>query len=84
MDLQVRLKVPEHPFLDHDSFVDCSNPRREFLRERLLSAVTNDMKAYQGAVSGHAISDILDAVSRAKTIEPHVKQIILASLRKRG
>jgi hypothetical protein len=80
MHLQVLLAATENNFLNHDSFVDCSNPKRDFSQADLLTAVTKDVKSFLGRVSGRGIADIVKAVSHATTIEPGLKRLILETL----
>jgi hypothetical protein len=64
--LQLALTVKDCPFLDHDSFVDCSElcVKSKALLEKL---VKNDGKVFKAFLPPSITKDILAIIRRAKT-----------------
>jgi hypothetical protein len=66
-------KEPDHPFLDHDSYLECGDPLEldEYVVEQSL-----DDKGVIGTVSRALIPDILEAVHTAARMSEKDKRTI--------
>jgi hypothetical protein len=74
-------KRPDHPFLDHDSYLECGDPLEldEYVVEQSL-----DDKGVIGTVSQALIPDILEAVRTAARMSEKDKRMIAMFLDPRG
>ena len=77
---QVALVASDHAFLDHDSFVNCSEVIDSMSSSNLLDQLVADPARIRGEVSAPARSRIVEAVRKARTISPLHKGRILAAL----
>lgn len=77
---QVILMASDHAFLDHDSFVNCSEVIDSMSSSDLLGQLVVDPARIKGEVSAPARSRIVGAVRTARTVSPLHKGRILAVL----
>ena len=76
---QVKLEVGKNSFLDHDSYLDCSNVFDNFSDKDILDAIASSPDAVQGELSKKTTRLILKVVKGAKSISPRHKQLIINS-----
>ncbi len=72
-NLHVKLKKSENDFLDHDSFVNCSQ-LRSFTKEKLVDYIKNNQDKLVGNVTDKALIDIQYTITNAKTISNYEKR----------
>lgn len=72
-DLHLPLSANDCDFLDHDSFVDCSQ-LQERNRERIYQDILNSPEAFVGTLNSEQLSTIRNQVINAKTIKGKIKK----------
>ncbi len=70
--LHIKIDKANNPFLDKDSFVDCSK-LREFSINNVIDFLTNNPERAVGNVSSNILKLIHTTITTAKTIEPYIK-----------
>lgn len=70
--LHIKIDKENNPFLDKDSFVDCSK-LREFSINNVIDFLTNNPERAIGNVSSKTLKLIQTTITTAKTIEPYIK-----------
>jgi len=78
--LQVLLRASDHAFLDHDSYVDCSNPRTDLSYDDIERQLLIDTDRIRGELNEASQGEIIRVVHNAKTISPYHKRLILKGL----
>lgn len=70
-------KLPDHPFLDHDSYLECGDPLDldDYMLQQAL-----DRRPVLGKISRQLVPDILAAVDKATTLTARDKAAIRAAL----
>jgi hypothetical protein len=77
-DRQVKILADEHDFLNHDSFVDCTQTIEAFSKNDIEKQVVGDMLRIRGHLSSFAKVSVRNSVQAARTISLQHKQWILA------
>ena len=77
---QVELECSNHPFLPHDSIVDCSGIKKWFSIDELSEQILGDETKIKGELTDAARKAIVGVVQRAKTISAVDKEFVLTSL----
>lgn len=77
---QVMLKASEYDFLDHDSYVDCSNVRDDFSYADLMKQLSADTRRIKGELSAASKAAIAAVTQQARTINRIHKRMIVAAL----
>lgn len=72
-DLNLELKTSGRPYLDHDSYADCSNIKKRNA-DWLLKAISNDPSRVIGEVSAEDLERIRMKIKSARTITPALKK----------
>ena len=78
-DSQVSLPVSEHTFLDHDSFINCSEIRHLSMKN-VESQLIDDMSRIKGEISEPVRTEIINAVTDARTLSKIEKKEIIDQL----
>lgn len=76
----MELKKVEHPFLHHNSWLDCSKVIREFDATETIRQVTSHIGKLSGPVSASARKLIRAVVRDSRTLEKRFKDAILEEL----
>lgn len=71
--LHIKIDKAANPFLEKDSFVDCSK-LREFSIESVVEFLKNNPERAVGNVSSSDLKSIHITISTATTIEPYIKK----------
>lgn len=77
---QVTVTALEHTFLEHDSYLDCSQPISSMSREAVIVQLVADPARIKGELSPATRAAAADAIGRAVTIPQIEKDRILARL----
>lgn len=80
---QVRLEASDHAFLNHDSYVNCTEPVRRFTRTEIQGQLLADISRIKGELSPVALQEVIKAVQRATTIPPLYQEQIVSFLKGR-
>jgi len=78
---QVKLCKKDYPFLAHDSYVDCSNVIDVFDISAIKKQLVSDLGRLKGTITEETKSQILVAVTKARTISLHHKKMVIKSLK---
>jgi hypothetical protein len=74
---QIPLEKQKENFLDHDSWLDCSEVFREFTVEKVREILLADTSRHLGKLSDEVVARIMDVVSESETLEQrHINRII--------
>jgi hypothetical protein len=67
---QLPVTITEHDFLDHDSFIDCSQviTQNDFRLEEIHKQVLKDMTRIKGTITPLLAQNILDVVTLSRTL----------------
>ncbi len=71
--LHIKIDKANNPFLEKDSFVDCSK-LREFPIKTVVEFLTNNPERAVGNVSPDVLKSIHITITKATTIEPYIKK----------
>jgi hypothetical protein len=77
---QVELSAAEHPFLEHDSHLDCSLVIAYMSEEEVLAQLRADPSRIVGKLAGPARAQMITVVQAATTIRCEHKTMIVAAL----
>lgn len=78
---QVDVPQADHPFLDHDSFVNCVETHAAFnMNDVKAQIVANYTHHFRGRLQDYCIRNVIAAVEEAPTMEPRMIQAITAAL----
>ena len=77
---QLLIAQSDYEFLDHDSYIECSNVIDEFADEDVLDQIISDISRVKGTLNPRTIQDVQRIVRQARTISPFHARIILSSL----
>ncbi len=79
---QISLKVNDNQeFLDHDSWLDCSEVFREFSVNEVKEILLNDTSRILGKLNDDTISKLMDSVSDSETLEQRHINAILSDIK---
>jgi hypothetical protein len=81
LESQVELKKDEHPFLHHDSWIDCSKVIREFDAAEVIRQVTSRIGKLSGSISDSARKQVRSVVRDSRTLEKRFKDAVLYEFR---
>lgn len=79
LDCQVLIDVATHTFLDHDSFIDCTETESLSTTD-LIEETLKDMSTLQGQITSDIKTKVIAALNDCYTIEPYRIASIVASL----
>ena len=72
-NLHLELKAMGRAYIEHDSFVNCSEIEEEDM-QTVLEMMKNDTSIHIGHLDQTDITDVLDKLRTAYTIEPRIKR----------
>src|SRR2546426_997665 len=72
-DCQVTLHHEQHPFLEHDSYVNCTHARMDFSLQEIEEQLIENLDKLKDHISEGERDGIIYAVEAGKTIEQRVK-----------
>jgi hypothetical protein len=79
LDCQVAIDSASHGFLDHDSYIDCTEP--EYIDTALLlSELMNDLRGLKGNINDKVRGDIINAINDSYTISQAEINLLITSL----
>lgn len=78
-DCQVALLKADHAFLNHDSFLDCTQAERRITIDVLRQEMRKDLSISKGKITGREQEALRYAVKVARTLSPLEKQLIESS-----
>lgn len=79
---QIPLKVKDNPeFLEHDSWLDCSEVFREFNTDEVREILLNDTSRILGKLNEEIVSLLMDSVSDSETLEQRHINAILSEIK---
>jgi len=76
---QVNLSASEHPFLDHDSVINCAEVIRAADQPDMLDQLARDIGRIKGMLSEGTQKQVLAAVRKARTISAADRRAIEAA-----
>lgn len=80
LNAQIEIKKSDYTFLDHDSFIDCSQVIEYFTKKEIEIQLEHDINNIKIKIDEATKKKILEAVKISKTITPVCKDAIIASL----
>jgi hypothetical protein len=80
LDVQVKLSADDHPFLDHDSFIDCSKIITSITPDTVQGQVLSDVGRLKGRLSQSARDEVTRAVQDSKVLSNREKNRIVNAL----
>lgn len=78
--LQMRLPASAYTFFDHDSFVNCSEVKDNFLDSEIVEQLTQDPRRNKGILGNRDIGEVKRMINLARTISQRHKHAIISSL----
>lgn len=78
---QTVIDVASHPFLRHDSYIDCKTAYTINI-EDVIEQLSNDMKRIKGKTSSNLLTNIIETVKSCVTLPNREKQWILNDLKR--
>ncbi len=78
--LQMRLPASAYTFFDHDSFINCSEVKEDFLESEIVEQLTRDPQRKKGVLRNREIGEVKQMIRIARTISPRQKHAIISSL----
>lgn len=74
---QISLEKQNENFLDHNSWLDCSEVFREFTIEKVKETLLSDTSRILGKLSDGVIAQLMNVVSESETLEQrYINRII--------
>jgi hypothetical protein len=77
---QVIIPEADYDFLDHDSFIDCSNVIDSIDGLEIINQIGKDLSRLKGELNKATKILIIAAVQTAKTVSPYHKKLIIGAL----
>lgn len=78
---QVDIPQVDHPFLNHDSFVNCVQTHAAFNLNGIKAQIAaNYTQHFRGRLQDYCIRNVIAAVEDAPTMEPRMIKMITAAL----
>lgn len=77
---QVKLSPRDYPFLEHDSFLDCSNVINSLDEDAIRNQLLADLSRLKGEVHQRTKAQIIEAVRRSRTVSEADRELIVHSL----
>ena len=76
---QVKLSASDYD-LDHDSYINCSRIIDDISEEEIKRQIGKDLSRIKGELTETTKQEVVQVVSTAKTINRHVKSVIIQAL----
>lgn len=80
LEAQIPLELKDHPFLKHDSYVDCSKVIRHFDATEVISQMNSGLGSLKGKIENRVRAQIREAVNQSRILENRFKRAIAAEL----
>jgi len=80
---QVLLRAAEYDFLDHDSYINCSQVVDVLTEAEILHQISTDIRRIQGELTERTKRAIIRVVGSAKTIDKRTKRRIIHALQEK-
>lgn len=80
LDAQVKIDQASHPFLDHDSYADCSKVIRHFNGEEVIRQFGSRLGSLRGKITNAVKAQIRAVVNDSRMLENRFKKAILREL----
>jgi hypothetical protein len=80
LESQVSLVKKTHPFLKHDSWIDCSKVIRNFDAAEVFQQINSKLGTLKGLIANEVRKKIRTAVNDSRTLENRFKTAILEEL----
>ncbi|MDX7993206.1 hypothetical protein [Xenorhabdus littoralis] len=81
LQCQVDIPAVDHPFLCHDSFVNCVDTYAAFNLSDIKSQIIDSYaEIYKGRLRDYCIRNVIEAVSESPSMEPRHMKMITGSL----
>jgi hypothetical protein len=77
---QIDLRRAEYAFLDHDSYLNCSQVFDDFDIEEVVTHLVSHPNDFKGRLSANEIQEVMQAVAASVTLSEYDKNVILNSL----
>jgi hypothetical protein len=77
---QVKIDAASHPFLTHDSYIDCKDAITSLTREHIEEQILNDMSRLKGNIEEPVKEQVIAAVKSCETLKQQNATWILAAL----
>ena len=77
---QIKIHASDYAFLDHDSFIDCSEIIIDFTKVQIVAQIIDDISKVKGELNEITKKQIVTAVNGATTISPIHKRSIIGAL----
>ncbi len=75
-DQQIAIYKKSDPFMEHDSWIDCSAVYNNFALSEIVDALAGDMDRIKGAVSARTVLAVLEKITESEILERrHINQI---------
>ena len=78
---QIKLSVSNYPFLEHDSFINCSEVIDAFDETDIKNQLLSDLGRIKGELNVDTKQAIIQVVQKAKTISKQHKTLIINALK---
>jgi len=73
---QVHLSASDHPFLDHNSVINCAEVIRASNQLDIVAQIAADIGRIKGSLNETTKKQVVDAVRKARTISPADRRAI--------
>lgn len=81
--MQISLDPSEYPFLNSESFIECSTPIESFTMTELTDQITGNPGAgWRMEITDQTREDVIKAIIRNKTLSPRMKSRLTDGLSK--
>ena len=80
LESQVLLDKKTHPFLTHDSWIDCSKVIRAFDAAEVFQQINSKLGSLKGAITNESRKKIRAAVNDSRLLEKRFKSAIIDEL----
>jgi hypothetical protein len=80
LESQVEIKKSDHPFLDHDSWIDCHKVIRDFDAVEVIRQINLKIGRLSGALSNSIRKKVRTVVNDSRTLEKRFKNAVLEEL----
>lgn len=77
---QVKVRAADYDFLDHDSYIDCSQVIDVFDEDEIRQQLLGELSRIKGQLTQMTRREIIRVVQSARTISAHHKRLIIEAL----
>jgi hypothetical protein len=80
LSTQILIKKSDHPFLEHDSFINCNECINCISFDNIFKQIADDGTRIKGTISHNIRDQIIDTLSNSDTISPEHIRLITKNL----